>query len=292
MNKRLTQLASILRSPCCGQNDISQEPNSLRCPSCQREFFQNARIDVLPPSSAYDQSQDALSKMKERVKSFSPGLYPKLIELISPVYFDRRLRGLLDQFLTQRGPLLLSLGSGCQRLSENIINVDYEAYQGVDLRADISQLPLQDQSVDGVISLAVLEHVQNPQAVVREMYRILKPGAEGICFIPFMQGIHASPHDYQRYTPAGLKELFGSFETVACFPSGGPTSGLLWLLQEWLSLALSFGSTKLYRLWYLFFFVFMPLKFLDALLLRHPMAANISSGFTIHFRKTALASPS
>jgi len=37
-------------------------------------------------------------------------------------------------------------------------------------------LPLGDNSIDLVVSLQVLEHVQSPPRVIREMYRVLKPG--------------------------------------------------------------------------------------------------------------------
>lgn len=38
-----------------------------------------------------------------------------------------------------------------------------------------SAIPLEDSSVDAVISFAVLEHVRQPRAVLREMARVLKP---------------------------------------------------------------------------------------------------------------------
>jgi ubiquinone/menaquinone biosynthesis C-methylase UbiE len=38
------------------------------------------------------------------------------------------------------------------------------------------QLPFENGSMDVVISLQVLEHVQDPQAVLAEVYRVLKPG--------------------------------------------------------------------------------------------------------------------
>jgi ubiquinone/menaquinone biosynthesis C-methylase UbiE len=38
------------------------------------------------------------------------------------------------------------------------------------------ELPLEDGSMDVVISLQVLEHVQDPRQVIAEVYRVLKPG--------------------------------------------------------------------------------------------------------------------
>ena len=45
----------------------------------------------------------------------------------------------------------------------------------------------------------------NTKKVVSEMLRVLKPGGELYCSIPFIFGFHASPHDYQRYTVEGFK---------------------------------------------------------------------------------------
>jgi len=41
-------------------------------------------------------------------------------------------------------------------------------------------LPFEDNSFDYVISLQVLEHVENPRPLLKEMYRVLKPGGEAV----------------------------------------------------------------------------------------------------------------
>lgn len=43
------------------------------------------------------------------------------------------------------------------------------------------KIPFPDDHFDYVISLRVLEHVENPQLIIKEMHRVLKPG--GQCFI-------------------------------------------------------------------------------------------------------------
>jgi ubiquinone/menaquinone biosynthesis C-methylase UbiE len=89
--------------------------------------------------------------------------------------------------------------------------VDGMNYPNVQVVCDLAKTPFMEASLDGILSVAVLEHVANPEAHVAEMYRVLKPGGSVLCFVPFMQGYHASPNDFQRYTESGLRQLFGNF---------------------------------------------------------------------------------
>ena len=57
--------------------------------------------------------------------------------------------------------------------------------KGVDIKADIADMPVfADRSVDYFICSHVLEHVPNDQRALGELFRILKPGGEGILMVP------------------------------------------------------------------------------------------------------------
>ncbi len=47
------------------------------------------------------------------------------------------------------------------------------------LQADVCELPLEDQSVDAVVSANLLEHVRDDGRALREIARVLKPGRAG-----------------------------------------------------------------------------------------------------------------
>jgi ubiquinone/menaquinone biosynthesis C-methylase UbiE len=86
-----------------------------------------------------------------------------------------------------------------------------------DIVGDIHNLPLPDASLDAVICIAVLEHVEEPQKAMKEIYRVLKPG--GFCFIyvPFLYYYHPMKgyyQDFYRFTYDGVKYLTRDFKTV------------------------------------------------------------------------------
>jgi len=223
---------------------------------------------------------DWLNNIKYKLKK-NPTIYQKLIDYISPVKNDRRKDyRIMHKYLKGKTHVILNLGSGPFKLEDGIVNVDIEKYGSVAIVADIQKLPFKDGTVDGVISIAVLEHVKDPLAMIQEARRVIKKGGYIYSVIPFMQGYHASPSDYQRYTISGIENLHEGFQKVDAGTFGGPTSGFLWILQEWLSIALSFGSQRLYRIWFFLFTITLwPLKYADLILVRFPAAGNIASSF-------------
>jgi ubiquinone/menaquinone biosynthesis C-methylase UbiE len=72
--------------------------------------------------------------------------------------------------------------------------------QQPDVQTDAASLPCKSECFDAVVCSELLEHVDDPKAVLQEMYRVLKP--TGVCLIsvPFLFHIHADPCDYGRYT--------------------------------------------------------------------------------------------
>ena len=106
---------------------------------------------------------------------------------------------------------ILDLGSGTDRRAPNVITLEIEANSNVDIVGDGHQLPFHDNVFDAIINEAVLEHVLEPKQIVDEIYRVLKPGGYVCAAVPFLQGFHASPHDYQRYTVPGFNHLFSDY---------------------------------------------------------------------------------
>jgi SAM-dependent methyltransferase len=263
---------------------------TLVCPGCghagqrqgQRLHFGGFGDDEL--------RSDWLNRAKETAKQRLGRLYPLAIDALAPVLTRNFVRPFLRGFDLDTD-LVVDLGSGTNRYDPRVACVDGGSYANVDLVCDLRTLPLADASVDGIVSVAVLEHVPDPQAHVAEMRRVLAPGGRVVCFVPFMQPFHASPHDYQRFTDVGLKNLFQDFEVLSVRPGAGPTSSLLWVLQEWLALAGSLGSRRLYRLLVPLMWLLSPLKLLDLVLARHPEAHVVASAFVVEARRPVAEDP-
>jgi SAM-dependent methyltransferase len=60
--------------------------------------------------------------------------------------------------------------------------------------------------VDTVLCTEVLEHVPNPDLVISEVARVLKPGGAFLCTAPFVYPVHDS-FDFYRYSPIGVATI-------------------------------------------------------------------------------------
>ena len=233
--------------------------------------------------SKEEYNSNFLNKIKSQFKN-NYKLYNFIIDIKSPVFtlFTRKhLKKILKNLNQFEDKIIINIGSGNNILEPSIINVDIENYANVDFTCDITNMPFKDGSVDAIINIAVLEHLKYPQKTLDEAYRVLKKGGYIYSSIPFIQGFHASPYDFTRFTKEGIKVIHEKFEQTEAIETGGPTSGFLWITQEYFAILLSFGSKKLHLiLTILFMLITFPLKFLDFLLQYHPSAHNISSFFT------------
>lgn len=78
----------------------------------------------------------------------------------------------------------------------------------VDLVLDVRAMPeIPDSSYDCVFCSGVLEHVDDFQAALAELTRVLKPSGVLLLGLPFRQGLHLEPLDFWRFTKYGIKHL-------------------------------------------------------------------------------------
>lgn len=130
--------------------------------------------------------------------------------------FQYLLPALKEAFASHASGQLIDLGCG-NRPYESLIKTFITSYTGVDfvqnkfhtvdIICDASKVPLPDQSFDTCISTQVLEHVKDPNAVMAEACRLLKPGGKLIFSFPLYWPVHGEPWDFYRFTRFGIQEL-------------------------------------------------------------------------------------
>ena len=73
----------------------------------------------------------------------------------------------------------------------------------VDIRSDITSVPVPDGSFDAIMCVEVFEHISEPAKAVREFSRILKSGGTLITTVPFCSTTHQEPYyfanGYSKY---------------------------------------------------------------------------------------------
>ncbi|MBN1296621.1 class I SAM-dependent methyltransferase [bacterium] len=96
-------------------------------------------------------------------------------------------------------------------------------YSGLDVLARLERLPFPGDVFDHVICTQVLEHVPEPDVILRELGRVLKPGGYLLLTAPLGFGEHQIPYDYFRYTRYGLRYLLEKvgFDVHRIEPRGG-----------------------------------------------------------------------
>ena len=116
-----------------------------------------------------------------------------------------------------------------ERVARSYVGIDLYPGEGIDLIGSAEALPVDAASFDVAICSQVLEHADDPQQVVAELSRVLRPGGIALASTHGTYRFHASPNDYWRWTHEGLRRLFeehGMWSRIEVLPSGDIGSAL------------------------------------------------------------------
>ena len=132
------------------------------------------------------------------------------------------------------GARVLDAGAGEGRYRSDFVHTRYIGvdlavgdadwdYHDLDVLSSLIELPFSDGTFEAVLCTQVLEHVTEPQQVLKEIRRALKPGGRLFLTAPQSWHQHQKPHDYYRYTSFGLRYLFeqAGLQVQSIQPMGG-----------------------------------------------------------------------
>lgn len=185
--------------------------------------------------------------------------------------------------------LICDVGAGGRRITPRTITVDAFWGGDTDIVSDAAALSICDDAFDCVFCTGTLEHLPDPWGAAREIARIAKPGGLVHVDAPFMQGYHADPHDYWRFTQDGLRRLFADFEEIECGVHIGPASGLSWVFVGFCQ-SLARGPFMRRMMFRLGLLVAFPWKYLDTLIVKSPYSYLSAGGVYFVGRKPLLGS--
>lgn len=153
---------------------------------------------------------------------------------VSGHHYDSIVTSLIEEF---HDGLILDCGAGRRPIYYgNVVNYEIVDYDTTDVIGVGELLPFKDESFEGVVSIAVLEHVRDPFQCAAEIIRVLKPGGKLICAVPFLQPLHAYPHHYYNMTFMGACALFERSLIIDDLPiieACLPINSLAWIVQSW-----------------------------------------------------------
>lgn len=114
---------------------------------------------------------------------------------------------------------MLDAGAGDSLYRHHFAHVTYESadflqsnrvYAHMDYVCSLEHIPVEDDRFDLVLLTQVLEHLPDPQAVLTELHRVLRPEACIWLSAPLSYAEHETPYDFYRYTQYGLRHQLES----------------------------------------------------------------------------------
>lgn len=184
-------------------------------------------VVIVPGSERATNPEQAIvrsvSKLERADSAVVPPFLPENLGNPYPPRFETLLKDAPPE------AVVIDVGGGDRRHGDaRVLNFEYLKFPNADFFGDGLHLPIASNSVDLILSQAVLEHVPDPAKAVAELYRILRPGGRIFAEFAFMQPLHAVPFHFFNITPHGADLLFEGWDVHHTGVFGGLQPTLTW----------------------------------------------------------------
>jgi SAM-dependent methyltransferase len=121
----------------------------------------------------------------------------------------------LEKFITTLpgSAVILDFGAGHGDFTavlqkRKVVALDVYPYEEVDIVCDLQRdVPFKRASFDAIVLMNVLEHIQQPERLLKTLAGLLRPGGSLIVAVPFLLKLHQLPYDFYRYSHHQLENL-------------------------------------------------------------------------------------
>ena len=175
-------------------------------------------------------------------------------------------RELMSYFPKARlpGSLMLDLacGSGvhrgvCERAGFEWVGADYGDTSKAPILADAHALPFKNEAFECILSVAAIQLFRNPFVMMKEAYRVLKPGGIFLGTVAFLEPFHDEGYYHHTHLGTASSLQYGGFKVDKLAPSeewsalaAQASMGLFPRMPPMMSQAIVYPVQLLHKLWW------------------------------------------
>jgi len=225
------RIYNILACPYCGSN-LESVNDGVKCFKCQEEFkkINKKQLDFRLRKKKSYQLQFNIGKNPDinkdiNIEVLKKNTFPQVdySNIKVPSHLTKELISYFPK--AKDNEIMLDLGCGstihkevCEHAGFEYVGLDYNSPNATIL-GDAHAIPFKNNSFRFILSIAMLEHIQYPFIVIKEVYRVLEPKGIFIGSVAFLEPFHSK--SYYHHTHLGVLNLlnFAGFDIKYISPS-------------------------------------------------------------------------